>query len=181
MVLAALCVLVTGCRSDDPGASATSPAPGVAAPAPGEPEVRSRVTRVLGDLSAAQRRLMAGRARTLVAEYVEAAFVDRRRGDRAFPGFTPGARRLAREDRRLLTGGAFEGPVTTQAATAWVTVWAHEGRPAGATARVAVDLEVEGRPRVVRLEGRLLLTPTPSGWRVFGYDLTRGPGPEVAA
>jgi hypothetical protein len=52
-------------------------------------------------------------------------------------------------------------------------VVAAHGRAVGATAKVSLDLRVTeaGRTRPVRVQGRLLLTPTDHGWRIFGYHV----------
>jgi hypothetical protein len=65
-----------------------------------------------------------------------------------------------------------------------VDVVAPKGRPAGATARVKVRLVLGGLDaaeggdadgqRTDVVSGRLLLTPTAGGWRIFGFDLARG-------
>ena len=67
-------------------------------------------------------------------------------------------------------GGAVVRP---RGAIAYVSVVAPEGRAVGATARVSVDLAVADSERTRRLtvSGRLLLTPRPDRWRIFGYDL----------
>jgi hypothetical protein len=45
----------------------------------------------------------------------------------------------------------------------------------GVTARVYLRFRTTGHlKRDVRVQGRLYLTPTPAGWRVFGYDMTKG-------
>jgi hypothetical protein len=177
-------LLLAGCTSDVPAASGApdTDASDTGATEPPSLRVRAEVTLVAGGLSPRQRRTVARQAEATVLAYVEAAFLgDYPRSDGfgdAFPGFTPGARALARKDAGVLTGRRFAdaAEVTATAASAYVSVVAPDGRPVGATARVSVDLEVlpdRGEPRPVRLRGRLLLTPSADGWRVFGYDLSR--------
>jgi hypothetical protein len=150
--------------------------------------LRTGVTRVIGELDPAARKRLAGKVDALVGRYLQAAFLDpesRADGSKAgaasrFPGFTSGARAQAVTDRRLLTAASLRGAdrVTPVLATAYVSVLAPEGRLAGATARVALDLRVssdEGT-RPLRVRGRLLLTPTSQGWRIFGYDLSQSGG-----
>ena len=49
----------------------------------------------------------------------------------------------------------------------------------GATARVSLDLSVSdaGRDRLVRVRGRLLLSPVDDEWRIFGYDVALDSSP----
>ena len=155
--------------------------------------LRTGVTRVIGELEPAARKRLARTVDALVGRYLKVAFLDpRSRSDTSdeaatsrFPGFTPGARVQAVADRRLLTAASLRDAdrVTPVLATAYVSVVAPQGKPVGATARLALDLRVsadEGnRPVRVRVRGRLLLTPTSQGWRIFGYDLAQsGAGPE---
>ncbi len=139
-----------------------------------------------------------------MADYVSAAFLDPDTAPQErFPGFTPGATRLARATGAVLsradldpdtaTGGA--PTIEVVSVEAPVNVLAPGGRPAGATARLelvlaltppprgAADesatpeetgtLEEAGEPEVVRLRGRLLLTPVGEDWQIFGFDVTR--------
>ena len=172
--LAAVLLLVTSpglsaCFGDDaePGPSPT--------PAAEQLTVRTRVTRVAGRLGREERRRLEARAGELVEEYVAAAFLGR--GRDPFPGFTAGARRRAEQDRRVLTIDGDSGDGTSvQRASAYLAVLAHRRRAAGATARLQLDLAVPSGAGTdtVRVSGRLLLTPTRDGWRIFGYHLTRG-------
>jgi hypothetical protein len=162
--------ILGGCTHED-RAEKPQPEPSAAAPL-----VRVRVTHVAGDLGRPQAERLATQLRGLVTDYVGTALVsDPPPGDRAFPGFTPRARRLAARDRDVLTLGSLgdSAEVTPRKVLAYLSVFAPRHRPAGATARLEVTLRVAGVPgtRTVRVSGRLLLTPTDAGWRVFGYDL----------
>jgi hypothetical protein len=132
-----------------------------------------------GRLSPPFRRRVAGEVSGLVERYVDAAFVEGARGRAAYPGFTPAARKLAVRDRGVLgSAGLGGGSLTPRSGSARVTVLSPGRRPVGATARVRIRLRQEGpagarRGRDVVLRGRLVLTPTERGWRVFGYDLAR--------
>lgn len=141
-------------------------------------DVRTTVSRVQGGLSRSQRARLEERAGRLLSDYLSAAFLHRRPGNgyaEAFPGFTPGARELALRDVDITADGAYAKArdVQPRGAVAFVSVVAPDGRPAGATARVLMKLDVSeaGGNRVVQLRGRLLLTPADAGWRIFGYDL----------
>lgn len=141
--------------------------------------LEAAVTRVAGRLPDRRRERVARQAGQVVERYVQAAFLSAPPAN-AFAGFTRGARREARQDRRLLTAAGFGGraQVTARHAAAYLSVLAPRGRVVGATARLEVDLRVDraGQARTVRLRGRLMLTPTPQGWRVFGYDVSRSGG-----
>jgi hypothetical protein len=55
-----------------------------------------------------------------------------------------------------------------------VDVLSPRNEPSGATARVVLRMDLSGEvERTARIRGRLFLTPTPRGWRVFGYDVQR--------
>lgn len=55
-----------------------------------------------------------------------------------------------------------------------VDVLAASNKAAGATARLKLEFVTSGQVRQkVTISGQLYLTPTKSGWAIFGYDLTR--------
>lgn len=98
--------------------------------------------------------------------------------DAAFAAFTPDARALARKKSSLLSNASAGGELeaaTIARRVVRVDVLAPRGRVAGATARIRIVLDLSGptdRREVV--SGRLLLSPTAKGWRVFGFDVNRG-------
>jgi hypothetical protein len=54
-------------------------------------------------------------------------------------------------------------------------VLAVKQHPVGVTAHVFVSFGTTGDlEQKVRVKGRLFLTPTDNGWKVFGYDVTKG-------
>jgi hypothetical protein len=56
-----------------------------------------------------------------------------------------------------------------------VDVLAVKQRPVAVTARVLLGFRTTGDvERTVRVQGRLYLTRGGDGWRVFGYDMTKG-------
>lgn len=92
--------------------------------------------------------------------------------------FTPGARRDARRDLRLLSNkdvGAKVTAVVPVQKTVRIDVLTAKGFPVGATARVRLVFRTEGRyAKRVSVTGRLFLEHQPNGkWRVFGYDVTK--------
>lgn len=98
----------------------------------------------------------------------------------AFTLFTPGARKLALARTSLLSNAAVGADLTAARVAkraVRVDVLAAKGKAAGATARIRIVVDLTGataRREVVT--GRLLLTPTANGWRVFGFDVRRGEG-----
>lgn len=103
----------------------------------------------------------------------------RRKFAAAFASWTPRAARLARGDRDITTNAALGADLVDVVAdrrSARLFVFASQGRPAGATARVRLRLTGElrdGSVVSVVVAGELWLTRDGRHWRVFGYDLTR--------
>jgi hypothetical protein len=175
VALAVAVATLDGCtHSVDDAASSdrASPATGDGA---ADLEVVARVTRVAGTLPQERRDHLATVTGGIVEDYVRSALLDGE-AKHAFAGFTPGARRLAEHDRGLLTlPHGDDTTVEPRRVAAYLNVLAPHGHMVGATARLEVQLRVEdadGAHRV-HLSGRLLLTPTPHGFEVFGYDLQR--------
>lgn len=96
----------------------------------------------------------------------------------AYADFTDRARRQARNDAELTSAAAFSEDVDSVRATKRVVrvdLAVHERKAVGATARVVLDLETSGElEESVQVRGRLFLTPAGDGWKIFGYNLTRG-------
>ena len=95
----------------------------------------------------------------------------------AYDGFTSAARPAARRDGDLLTNrvlGARIEAVTVRRRTVRVDLLATKGRPRAATAHVLLRFDTASPDRRVTVRGRVLLLPTPRGWRIFGYDVTQG-------
>ncbi len=176
--------LLSGCSGDDspaepaPRASASSTA--TTAPAV---ETTVRMGTVTGRLDRAGRRKARDQVAAAVDRWWDAAYVagEYPRSDfaDAFPGFTKGAARLARRQSATMSNAKVGDRVDTVEAvkrTVTVDVLAPGRKPAGATARVTLVLELSGDvERTDRVRGRVLLTParTRSGWRVFGFDVRR--------
>ena len=146
---------------------------------------RVRVTRVAGRMRPQDRDVLADNVGKVVTAYFEDAYLGgdqpRSRFDDGFSTFTRDAARSARRQQRLTTNAAL-GPtaeaVVARRQRAFLSVLAPKGVATGVTARVDLAYLVqrtEGADRLVTVRGRLLLTRAPSGgWKIFGYDLTRG-------
>jgi hypothetical protein len=142
------------------------------------------IGRVTGTLPREARRRLAHQIGDVVDGWMDAAYVggDYPRGDfaDAWPGFTDGARDRARHDRQLMSnadiGRRIEG-VEAKRRRVTVDVLAVRQRPVAVTARVLLGFRTTGDvERKVRVQGRLYLTHGGHGWRVFGYDMTKGSG-----
>lgn len=133
---------------------------------------KARADRVVADVTS----LVEGwSAKAFEGEYPRTDFGD------AFTGFTAGARALAVKPTSLLSNVAVGGRLDSSRVARRVVrvdVLAPQGKVAGATARVrlVVQLSAGSMDRTQVLTGRLLLTPTAAGWRVFGFDVRRGEG-----
>jgi hypothetical protein len=185
-----LALSTAACTGDDEPAAEPSPSASTSqgATATLEPRpapARVRVTRVAGRMRPKDRDVLADNVGKVVTAYFEDAFLGgdqpRTRFDDGFATFTRDAARSARRQQRLTTNAAL-GPdaeaVVARRQRAFLSVLAPKGVATGVTARVDLAYLVqrsEGADRLVTVRGRLLLTRAPSGgWKIFGYDLTRG-------
>jgi hypothetical protein len=178
-LLVLLAVIAGGCR--DGADRATAPAPTSSSPstttAAKPVPTRTTVGTVTGRLAKQDRRRVVSAAGRVVDRWFDAAYVGgsnpHRRFDNAFPGFTAGARALLTDrnlDRRITA--------TASRRQVQVDVLAVRGRAVGMTARFALDLARSGKlERELQVRGRLFLTRTERGWRVFGYDVGVGDQP----
>lgn len=163
---------------DEPGAAPSSPG------ASGAPAVETVVTfgRVTGTLPKQVRGRLADQVGEVVDGWTAAAYLagdyPRRDFSRSWPGFTPGAQQEARRDRALMSnediGERIDG-VEARRSRVRLDVLAVRKRAVGVTAHVALGFRTTGDlERTVTVQGRLYLTHTERGWRVFGYDVTKG-------
>ena len=181
--LLGLAVATAGCSGSDGGSDAGS-GPSAASSSATEYPVDTQVSwgTVTGKLPAAGRQRLAAKVREVVDGWTEAAYLggDYPRRDFAdsWPGFTPGAQEEARADRALMSNediGARIDGVDPYRSRVRIDVLAVHARPVGVTAHVALAFGTTGDlERDVRVEGRLYLTPTDHGWKVFAYDVTKG-------
>ncbi|MBS44644.1 MAG: hypothetical protein CMH83_16060 [Nocardioides sp.] len=185
----ALSLGLAGCSGDDAAEpAAPSSSEGVSsatsgAPAPVATEVK--IGKVTGKLSGKAARILRHRVRVAVDQWVDAAYGgDYPRNDfkQAFPSFTAGAVRRAKQDRALTSNADLGRDLTSVELTkrlVVVDVLAHRGKAVGVTAQVRLVMDLAGDvpdavsgARTDRVKGALYLTYQ-KGWRVFGYDLDR--------
>ena len=189
-LLLALPVLLvpTACTGDH---AAPKHAPQSVASTPfmrGSVPFRVEVTHVAGKLSGKRRGVLSANVRRTLSSYVDAAFLRTDYPSAHLAGAArPFAHTLAsavRRDRGLLTNAPLARTtrwVRSTHRTAYLSVLAPHGSPAGVTAAVDLVFAVDRGERTaqrVELKGRLLLSPTHAGgWRIFGYDLDRSQRP----
>jgi hypothetical protein len=183
----ALCLAISlsACTGDGSGSSAgpSGDGPGgEAADAPAPLETTAGLGKVSGQLPKAKRSKVRTQVAHAVDAWFDAAYVggDYPRNDfaNAWPGFTTGAKADAHGDKSLMSNQDIGTEISSVAATArkvTVDVLAVKGHPQGATARFVLRFRTDGDvQRKIEVRGRLFLTPGPDGWRIFGYDVTKG-------
>jgi hypothetical protein len=160
--------------SDDPTPTAS----------PTERTVETRVSFgvLTGKLPSDARERVSAQVGEVVDGWIDAAYVDgdypRRDFSDVWPGFTAGAQKEAHHDRALMSnediGDRIDG-VDLYKSVVKLDVLAVKKHAVGVTARFYVGFGTTGDlERTVRVKGRLFLTYTDHGWRVFGYDVTKG-------
>jgi hypothetical protein len=140
------------------------------------------LAKVTGRLPGPARQQVVEGVTRVVDGWLEAAYLgDFPRTDfaPAFAGFTPGAAARARRDAALMTNAALSPRIeqaTATARTLSLDVLSVRQRPVGVTATVDLAFQTTGTVSGAQhVRGTLDLTPTGSGWRVFGFDITRTP------
>jgi hypothetical protein len=181
----AVVALGSGACTDDGGLDGAGPDGGSPAGASAtERPVETRVSFgvLTGRLASDARQRLSSQVGDVVDGWIDAAYVGgdypRRDFSDVWPGFTAGAQQEARHDRALMSnedvGDRIDG-VELHKSTVKLDVLAVKQRPVGVTARVFIGFRTTGDvEREVRVKGRLFLTHTDRGWRVFGYDVTKG-------
>lgn len=184
-VLSVMLVLGAGCSGgsgeDEPSVRVTSLAPTA------EPPVSTQVVagKLRGTLTKAGRQAAVQDVAEVVDTWIDQAWVEGpwpREVDGVWETFTPGAARLAKADASMTSAAGFGPEAEAVRATkrrVKVDLLGRRLEPVGATARISVHLEVSpveapDEPRDVRLRGRVMLTPTEGGWKIFGYELVSG-------
>ena len=174
--------LLAGCSDGD--GDEPEPAPSASTAIPADAEVVTEVSfgEVAGRLPRAERDRLAADVRTVVDGWFDAAYLDGTypRADfaGAWPGFTQGAAARAKRDADLMSnrdiGAEIDGVEPVDRAVR-IDVLAADRKPVGVTAHVRLRFDTVGDPaKRVRVAGRLFLTERKQGWRVFGYDVTKG-------
>jgi hypothetical protein len=182
-----LAVVLAACSGGDSSEPAADPGDGAtgATEAPDAPpplETTASLGKVTGKLPKDKRSRVRQQVAHAVDAWIDAAYVggDYPRTDFAtsWPGFTTGAKARAKSAKALMSNqdiGAQVDAVEATTRKVTVDVLAVKGHPAGATARVTLRFRTDGEvTRKVEVRGRLFLTPTADGWRIFGYDVTKG-------
>jgi hypothetical protein len=179
---------VTACSGDDSSSPASQPGAGGtstgsdAAEEAASLETTATLGRVTGSLPKGKRSKVRRQVAHAVDEWFDAAYIDgeypRNDFENAWPGFTVGARADAHADKALMSnqdiGGRIDA-VEPLARKVTVDVLAVRGKAQGASARVLLKFKTDGDiHRKVEVRGRLFLIPSPEGWRIFGYDVTKG-------
>ncbi|MEZ0581166.1 hypothetical protein [Nocardioides sp. MH1] len=177
-------IALTGCSGDDgdqPDGSSTSGS-GTGATEHRGIDTRVEVGDVVGRLGKGAAKEAAAKVAKVVDTWLDGAYVggDFPRsslGD-AFGDFTDDAARSATKQKALMSNvavGAKVDEVTAVRRVVSVDLLAPKGKLAGATAHVNLVMKLSGDVnRTDQVRGRLVLTPTKKGWRIFGFDVDRG-------
>ena len=141
-----------------------------------------KLGKVVGKLSRSDRKRLKGVVSDVAVHWLEAAYLggDYPRKDfrDSWPGVTAEAKKLARHDKALMSNahiGSKVDQVNPSSLAVTVDLLGVKKRPVGATAHVQLRFDTEGQAQhKVYIGGRLRLTPTPHGWKVFAYTINRG-------
>ena len=188
VAILAAALSVAACSGDDAGPAATPPSGGSQASTatdnnpPPPLATTATVGQVRGQLPQGKRGKVRDQVQHAVDAWFDAAYVggDYPRTDYSdsWPSFTPGARADAEDDKSLMSNvdlGRVVDDVEATTRKVSVDVLAVKGHAQGATARFVLRFRTSGeRQEKVQVRGRLFLTPSPDGWRIFGYDVTKG-------
>ena len=177
-------LLASGCSggepSSNPSSSSSLGAPDDAPTIKIDPVVK--LGKVVGRLGKKDKQRLEQTISGVAVRWLHAAYLDgsypRNAFDDSWPGFTAGARRLAERDKALMSN-AHLGPridaVNPSKLAVTVDLLAIHRRAVGSTAHVVLRFDTEGKAQhKVYIGGRLRLTPTTNGWRVFAYTINRG-------
>jgi hypothetical protein len=184
---AALLLALTACSGDSSDSSASpgdDPSGSEATDAPAPLETTATMGRIVGKLPKQKRSSVRKQVAKAVDAWFDAAYLggDYPRNDfsASWPGFTVGAKADAKSDKTDMSNQDIGPEIESVEATTRkvvVDVLSVRGHAAGATAHVVLKFRTEGEvQRRVEVRGRLFLTPGPEGWRIFGYDVSKGRG-----
>jgi hypothetical protein len=178
----ALLVALVGCSGDEDDEEPDSdPSPTATGETPSAVQTDARLGVVKGRLGRKRSQAVLTGVTTVVERWFDQGYggeYPRRNFSPAFADFTRDARALARKHSGVMSnariGPRLDGVEMVRRAIR-VDVAAPNGRPAGATARFRLKITMSGGVRGTDLiSGRLLLTRTKDGWKVFGFDVRRG-------
>lgn len=171
--------LLAGCTGGGEGDGSDRP-DGTSGSDPVRVETNAAVGQVAGKLGPKKRKRVLRQVTEVVDGWLDAAFVegDYPRSDftDAFPGFSDGAARQATGVGGMSNTNLGPKVSGVDVVKRWVRVdvLAPGGKPAGATARVVLVMDLSGEvERRHRIKGRLVLRPAGGGWEVFGFDVRR--------
>ncbi|GAA4112657.1 hypothetical protein GCM10022215_09200 [Nocardioides fonticola] len=172
-----LSLAAASCSGSDEKSPAGPGSPSAAPPL----TTTARAGEVVGKLDTAATTKAVDEVQEVVDGWLDAAFTGpfpRADFADAFPGFTAGAARSARQDLDELTAASVADDIdglTATRRTLAVDLLAVRGVARTATARVRLDYTTTGDTAVDRtLLGRLFLTFEGGRWTVFGYDVAQG-------
>ncbi|MDQ4053053.1 MAG: hypothetical protein M3237_10180 [Actinomycetota bacterium] len=180
-ITTAALLALTGCSGDgdEPDADPSSST----ARAPGPPPLATHTTLgvISGKLGDKDRARVKKKTAAVVDDWLDAAYVGDgwpRPLDKAFPHFSSGAKRDARQDAALMSNQKLADRLETVEATKRrlrVDVLAVKRRAVGVTARFVLRMRLAGEVnRAEEVRGSLFLTNREGDWKVFGYDVQRG-------
>jgi hypothetical protein len=143
---------------------------------------KTGIHRVFGRLPDARRKAVRHQVGKVVDRWWDAAYLGgaypRSSFPSAFPGFTAGAEKRARNDKALLSNLA-HGPhvdsVTARHRRITLDILATGKRARSVTAHFVLRFETTGeKAGTTVVRGRLFLTHKRGAWRIFGYDVAKG-------
>lgn len=142
----------------------------------------TKIQRVFGRLPDARRKVVRQHVGKVVDRWWDAAFLGgtypRSNFPSAFPGFTDGAEKRARDDKALLTNqtrGPHIDSVSATRRSVSIDILATDQQARTVTAAFVLRFESTGdRAGTTTVRGRLFLTYKRGAWRIFGYDVAKG-------
>jgi hypothetical protein len=183
-ILLCLSLGATAC-SDDAGSDTSSEPPLPSGdPSTFKIETTTTIGQVVGRLPRKDQKRLVGAITPVVQRWFNAAYVGgeypRKNFRDAFPGFTSGARAAARHDLELMSNdriGDRVSGITPKTSQIWLDVLAPQKRAVAVTARFRLGFKTQGDlVRRFGVRGRLLLTRSEPGWRIFAYHVAKSGG-----
>lgn len=179
-LVASAALALAGCSSGDDDSSEKGGSASRRATA--EAPTNARLGKVAGPLKRAKAEKVSVAVTGVVEHWLDGAYggsYPRTDFGGAFADFTKGAKALARKQPGIMSNAKVGSQVTNAELVQRVVrvdVVGPKGKPAGATARFRATVELGGLDRTDEVAGRLMLTPTKGGWKVFGFDVRRDEG-----